>query len=375
MSGTAVVDRRPTAEASPSGPSSGRLAPVIKLLETCNLACTYCYQEDLLASRRLMSARTLDRILAELARVRNGPLQILWFGGEPTLAGRAYFERALQRAEHFLGGGGVRHALQTNATLIDHRWAELLAAHRFNVTVSLDGFEELHDAHRLSRGGQGTHARVLRGVRALQVTGLRPRASCVVTPSALPHAARLVEYFSELDVAEADFPPAMRYVGGHFEPLVTARAYGEFMASVLERWLSLGRKDFRIRSLAGLARAMSGLPPSFCKFEAGCAQYVTFGFDGRVYPCDEFAGLPDHVLGDVHRQPLDEILASPRAQALHAAWSKVPNECAPCEWVDVCRGGCPFERRLNGGIDRRSIVCEGLKILYARMRREIKVGT
>jgi uncharacterized protein len=352
----------------------GRLAPVIKLLESCNLACTYCYQEDLLAPRRVMAEATLDRILAELARIRTAPLQILWFGGEPTLVGRRWFSRALELARSHLGAGGLRHAIQTNATLIDDPWAELLARHRFTVTVSLDGFAELHDLHRLTGGARkGTHATVVRGVRALQRAGIRPRASCVVTPETLPHAERLVEYFSELDVLEADFPPGMRFVGGRFELLVEARAYGEFMARVLERWLALGRptSEFRIRSLAGLARAMSGLPPSFCKLEAGCAQYVTFGWDGTVYPCDEFAGMPDHVLGDIMETGLDRILASPRAGELHAAWTSTPTACASCEWLSVCRGGCPFERRLNGGVDQRSVVCEGLKVLYARMAREL----
>jgi len=319
-----------------------------------------------------MAEPTLDRILSELARVRRSPLQILWFGGEPMLVGARYFERAVTRARHHLGVGGLRHAIQTNGTLIDDHWAALLAAHRFSVTVSLDGFEELHDAHRLSRGGRGTHHTVARGLHALQRAGVRPRASCVVTPAALPHAERLVEYFSELDVLEADFPPGMRFVAGRFELLISPREYGEFMARVLQRWLSLGRKDFRIRSLAGLARAMSGLPPSFCKLEAGCAQYVTFGYDGLVYPCDEFAGQPDHVLGNILAQPLDDILATPRAQALHTAWTSTPRECLSCEWVDMCRGGCPFERRLNGGVDQRSIVCEGLKILYARMAQELR---
>ncbi len=344
-----------------------RLAPVIKLLESCNLACTYCYQEELLAKRRVMGEATLDRILSELARVRTSPLQILWYGGEPTMVGYDAFSRAVDLANLRLAGGGLRHALQTNATLIDDRWAALLARERFMVTVSLDGFGELHDLHRKTVRGDGSHASVVSGVRALLKAGVRPRASCVVTPETLPHAERLVEYFAELGLAEADFPPAQRYVGGEFKVYVEPRAYGEFMARVLDRWLALGRKDFRIRSLAGLARAIAGSPPSFCKLEAGCAQYVTFSWDGRVYPCDEFVGQPEHELGHVMEQPLDAILGSPRVQELQKAWAVTPSECLACEWVNVCRGGCPFERRLNGGVDRRSVMCEGLKVTYQRM--------
>lgn len=346
------------------------LSPVIKLLESCNLACTYCYQEDLLGPKRVMAEETLDRVLSELARITRGPVQILWFGGEPTLVGLKYFRRALDAAYgHF--GPRLRHAIQTNATLLDDDWAALLAEHRFAVTVSLDGPADVHDACRIHPRGRGSHADVMRGLQALSRHGLRARASCVVTDDTLPHAERILDFFASLDLWEVDFPPAMRHRADAFETLVDARAYGRFMVRILERWLAMGRKDFRVRSLAGLARAIAGKPPSFCKLEGGCSRYVTFSYQGDVYPCDEFTGIEGHRLGSVLATPLDEILATPRAREIQRRWSTVPEACGDCEWHDLCRGGCPFERRVSGGVEERSAVCEGLKILYARMAREI----
>jgi len=350
-----------------------RLAPVVKLIESCNLACSYCYQEDLLGRRRVMSEATLTRIVSELARIRSGPLQILWFGGEPTLVGRRAFERAVDIAEAHLSAGGVRHAIQTNATLIDDAWAALLARHRFTVTVSLDGFEALHDHHRKAPSGRGTHALTMAGSAALKRAGITPRASCVLTPHALPHAEALVDWFAEAGFWEADFPPAGRFVGGRYELLVTPEQYGEFMVRVFDRWLALGRTDFRIRSLSGAVRGLSGRAPSYCKFEASCSQYATFGYDGRVYPCDEFSGQPEYLLGDVLTQPLDDILSTPLAQTLHKTWTATPAACLSCEWVGVCRGGCPFERQMGGGADGRTVLCEGFKKVFTRVAGELGV--
>lgn len=320
-----------------------------------------------------MSEDTITRIMAELARIRSGPLQILWFGGEPTLVGLRAFERAIDIAERHLSPGGVRHAIQTNATLIDDEWAALLARHRFSVTVSLDGFAALHDHHRKAPSGRGTHAQTMAGIAALQRAGITPRASCVLTPHALPHAEALVEWFADIGVWEADFPPAGRFVGGAYELLVTPHEYGVFMTRVLERWLSLGRTDFRIRSLSGVVRGLSGRAPAYCKFESACAQYATFGYDGRVYPCDEFSGQPEYLLGDVMTQPLDEILSTPRARALHETWTRTPEACRSCEWVGVCRGGCPFERQMGGSADGRTVLCEGFKMIFSRTARELGV--
>lgn len=359
-----------TVASRPRAAGLGRIAPVVKLLESCNLACSYCYQADLLAPRQVMARDTLDRVLAELARVTEGPLQILWFGGEPTQVGLKYFREAVEAARAIFGPR-LRHAIQTNATLVDDEWAALFAEHRFTVTVSLDGPADLHDACRVHHGGQGSHASVVRAVEIMQRRGVEPRASCVVAAHTLPHAERLVDYFAELGLHEIDFPPGMRFVGGDFEALVGAEAYGHFMVRVMERWLAHGRTGYRVRSLAGLARAMAGKAPNFCKLEGSCARYVTFAHNGDIYPCDEFTGQDGHRLGNVLSDALDDILRSERAQAIHETWTALPRACEPCEWRDVCRGGCPFERRVGGGVDHRSVVCEGLKILYARMRREI----
>ena len=57
--------------------------------------------------------------------------------------------------------------MQTNGTSIDDELVGLFREHRVFVSVSLDGPPELHDAARIQRGGRGSHARVVEGVRRL----------------------------------------------------------------------------------------------------------------------------------------------------------------------------------------------------------------
>ncbi|MEW6283813.1 MAG: radical SAM protein, partial [Candidatus Eremiobacterota bacterium] len=335
------------------------------------LACSYCYQTGRLKAGRVMQPETLNRILSEIQRVSLGPVSLLWFGGEPTLVGLDKFRQAVEMAEARMAPRPVRHSLQTNAVLIDDRWAALLAKHRFGVTLSLDGPAELHDARRVNHSGRGSHAAVMAALKALTGQGIQPRASCVVDEHTLPHPEALVDYFAELGLHEVDFPPSMRVHAGQLDVRVGAEEHGRFMARVLDRWLALGRPDFRIRSLAGLVRRMAHRDPGFCKLEGDCSGYVTFAFDGDVYPCDEFSVFPEMRLGSVLHQPLDEILDGPEAKRLFASWSALPRECLDCRWLDLCRGGCPFERAMAGGVDRPSVLCEGLKILYGRMEEAL----
>lgn len=351
--------------------SPGRLRPVLKLAESCNLSCTYCYQEGRLGSGRFMDEATLDRILSELAANTAGTMHLLWFGGEPTLTGRRRFVDALERAARAFEGRPLFHGLQTNATLIDDAWAEILAEHKFAVTASLDGPAWLHDAQRPSRKGAGSHADTMAGIRALQARGVQPRVSAVITPRSLPHAEELVDWFADSGLPEVDFVPSTRFHGGRFEVEVGAEAYAAFLVRVMERWLSLGRSDFRVRFLAELARKMAGQQAHYCKLEGICSHYVSFGWNGDVYPCDEFSGVPGYRLGNIHERDLGEIMSSEVAREHFREWGGVPKACGECRWLNLCRGGCPWERKLTGSLENPTILCEALKIVYDRMADEI----
>lgn len=364
-------------EAGPSVPGGGfrpdppRLRPALKLTESCNLACRYCYQEGRLDSGRFMSTETLERILSEVAANSQGPMHLLWYGGEPTLLGTRRFVEALERAERVFEGRALYHGLQTNATLIDEEWADLLAARRFAVTASLDGPAWLHDAHRPDRKGGGSHARALAGIQALQARGLQPRVSAVITPQSLPHAGELVDWFAENGMQEVDFVPSTRCTRGSFEVEVDGEAFAAFIMKVFDRWLELGRTDFRVRFLSELARKMAGHDPYFCKLEGSCSQFVVFGWNGDVYPCDEFSGLPETRLGNIHQASLAELRGSEKAQALFRQWSTPPEACQDCRWFRLCRGGCPWERRLSGNPANPTLMCPALKALFERLSHEI----
>ncbi|GMU54074.1 MAG: anaerobic sulfatase maturase [Candidatus Xenobia bacterium] len=341
---------------------------MVKLVEACNLACAYCYQSGRLNAGQVMEDQTLGRVLAELHRVTSGPASLLWYGGEPTLVGLGRFSAIVARADElFSRRGGVAHSLQTNAVLIDEEWADFLACRSFGVSLSLDGPAQLHDAARPRAGGAGSHAAVERALGCLQRAGLKPRAACVVDRHTLDFPELLVDYFHSLGLHEIDFPPALRAGPGGLEARVTALEYGRFMTRVLDRWLALGQPNFRIRSLAGVVRKLAGLSSSVCKLEGDCSSYVTFAHNGDVYPCDEFSAFPETRLGNVRESPLDSILAAPEARTLYSSWAVVPEECSDCRWREMCRGSCPFERKMAGGVDRPSILCDGLKLIFERV--------
>lgn len=53
----------------------------------------------------------------------------------------------------------VSNALQTNGYALNEEWCQFLKENHFLVGLSLDGTEEIHNAHRHDKAGNGTYAR------------------------------------------------------------------------------------------------------------------------------------------------------------------------------------------------------------------------
>lgn len=354
---------------------SGQLRPVFKLTESCNLACKYCCQDGKLGSGYFMDQATLEKSLEAVAQNTQGPIHLLWFGGEPTLYGVKRFAKAMELVDQYFAGRTVYHGLQTNGTLINDEWADLLAKRGFAVTVSLDGPPWLHNQQRVYRAGaqagQGTFEAVWQGITNLRKVGINPRVSAVLTPRGLDHAEELVDWFESQGVREMDFVPSTRFHEGHFEVEISGKQYKDFIMRVLDRWLAIGNPNFRVRILSEISRKLAGHTPHYCKLQGKCSHFVGFAHNGDVYPCDEFSGMKEFCLGNIHQHTLKELMTSPKAIEFFRRWAQIPVNCRSCKWLHFCRGGCAWERQLSGNPDQQTIMCEAMQAILERLSSEI----
>ena len=175
---------------------------VVQPTPFCNLDCDYCY----LPNRDDRSRLSLEILEAALERVLESPyfdgdFTLLWHAGEPLTVPIAFYDAATARirqvlARHGLPPETIVQSLQTNATVIDGAWCDCFIRNDIHVGVSMDGPAFLHDAHRRTRTGLGTHAASMRGIDWLNRRGIPFQVICVLTADALDHADTLFDFFS-----------------------------------------------------------------------------------------------------------------------------------------------------------------------------------
>src|SRR5437879_1352753 len=141
----------------------------------CNLDCSYCFYLDREADPyqalpgRRMTAETIERLVDTYLFYSYPNSAFAFQGGEPTLAGLAFFEKVVELEKRYgRGGQTVSNALQTNGILIDDNWCRLLKEYNWLVGISIDGPELMHDRYRVNKHGGGTWKKVMRALETLQ---------------------------------------------------------------------------------------------------------------------------------------------------------------------------------------------------------------
>ena len=282
----------------------------------CNLACDYCFYLDKAAlypnGPMQMPDAVLARMLESYLSLPFDSFSIAFQGGEPLLAGLPFFRRVDTLAKQFLPGGRrLTLSIQTNATLMTREAARFFADEGWLVGVSVDGPAEVHDAHRRTPDGRGTHADVLRGIEALRDADCEYNVLTLVTAANVHEPERIYRYVRD------ELGGKWQQYTDHLES-VTTRQWDRFLVGVLDIWLADGDAGrVSVRNIdAALSYAQIGRTDQ-CIFADQCDGHVVVERNGDIYPCDFFVSRGTR-LGNIMENDWRELRESPMAQSFAA---------------------------------------------------------
>jgi len=146
-----------------------------------------------------MSPAVAERVAQGIAELGN-VVEIIWHCGEPLACDFDHFERLVFPLERLREKELVRHAIQTNATLINERWCEFFRHHQFRVGVSIDG-PAWANTKRVGWNSSPSFDKIMLGIRYLREAKIPFSAICVVSGNTLGKARELYNFFVELGCA------------------------------------------------------------------------------------------------------------------------------------------------------------------------------
>ena len=364
----------------PELPKAGPETPLAVMAKPvgsrCNMRCAYCYylekgQYSESKRQTRMSFDLLEKLIRQTIAASPGPVvSFTWHGGEPTLAGMDFYKKALELERKYLPKGKeVWNNLQTNGLLLNEGWCRFLKENRFDVGLSIDGSEEIHDANRHLVNGEGTFSRVRGAIRRLREAGLEPDLLCTVNEVSQARPLEVYRALRDTGCPWVQFIPVVirGAAGGAEAGSVSPEGYGRFLTTVFDEWVTHDLGILDVQLFAEMARIMAGGQASLCWMSPDCGHVLVVEEDGAVYSCDHFVD-PAHRLGTLREGSLGRMAGGEFQLAFgNAKRDALTAECRACPWLRFCNGGCPKDRFGTSaeGQPGQYWLCPGLKAFFA----------
>lgn len=326
---------------------------VLHVAESCNLRCRYCYhgeKQDGNGGRRQMSRDVATRAVDFLFERSGGieDLVLVFFGGEPLLNFETIRCAAGYAKEQAAASGKrVNFAVTTNGTLLTPEIVDFFQEHDVSITVSLDGFQEIHDRYRKFADGRPSYEVILPRVRhLLDRARKRPvtaRVTVVDEPEKVP---QVLDHLLSLGFVEAGFAPVTT---GHPEYQLDGRQMDELLDAfrlLSHRFLEAAEEEkfFGFSNLIDLLVSLHLGEVMHYPCGAGLGLF-SVDAGGRLFLCQRFTGQETYCMGDIFKGFDAERLGSFRKEA------QIGNkeECCTCWARTICTGGCYHEACVREG--------------------------
>ena len=336
----------------------------LHIAHDCNLACRYCFAEEgeYHGRRAIMSyevgKKALDFLVANSGNRTN--LEVDFFGGEPLMNWEVVkqlvaYGRSLEEEHH----KKFRFTITTNGVLLNDEILEFVNKEMGNMVLSIDGRKEVHDRMRPHRGGQGSYDEIVpkfkkaaesRGQMNYYVRGTYTHYNTDFAKDVL-HLADLG--FKQISVEPVVAPETEDYAIREEDLPQLFEQYERLAELMIKR-----RKEGNGFNFFHFMIDLEG-GPCVAKRLSGCGsgtEYLAVTPWGDLYPCHQFVGNEDFLMGNVDEGVLRTDIRDEFKQCNVYAKEK----CKDCFAKFYCSGGCAansynFTGNVNGSYD---IGCE-----------------
>ncbi len=362
----------------------------------CNLCCEYCYyagkENALYIGTARMSYEMLESYIRQSLAMHgsHARVEFAWHGGEPTLAGQDFYEKAVSLQERYGKGRNIVNTLQTNATLLTDDLCRFFKENHFLLGVSTDGPEKLHNAYRKTKDGQGSFDKTIRGMELLKKHGVPFNTLTTVNRINQEYPQEVYGFLREW-TDWMQFLPVVESVPAEYEkekgqafavppgihgfPIkhpvmpfsVTPQGYGAFLCAIFDIWKEkdAGKKHVQLIDVA--IGNLKGTPSGLCVHDPLCGHSGCVEANGDVYACDRYA-FEDYRLGNIMEKGLYELMEANRDFGMHKMYG-LPESCLDCPEIRLCFGGCPKDRLWGN----KNYLCEGYLEYFSHIRANCKV--
>jgi uncharacterized protein len=377
-----------------------KLQVIVKTVERCNINCSYCYYFN--GGDNSFETRPptiqLDAIDSTIAFLLQGVsdfnianVEVVFHGGEPMMQSKRSFDSMCKKLREAFKDNGVllNLAIQTNGTLVDEEWCDLLSRNGVAVGISIDGPKHVNDKYRLDHKGRSTYEATVAGIECLRAYEKKEGisfglGSLTVINSEYDYKEIYRHLTETLGFKRVGFLLPNCSHDSFFELNATPERFGVILNDIFDAWsenpvaevihIERNLKFFNIGCGASAVVTNPELRESVSDAQVKTIdnQIIIVHSDGSISVDDSLIpastwrnGLTK---GHTKTTTLRQWLSSSFFFDLFSAINTLPSQCTGCSWKNLCRGG-DMENRFSAAdsFDRNSVFCRALDQSFSHM--------
>ncbi len=341
----------------------------VLLNPSCNLKCAYCFEQAGKIEEKLMPLEIALKSIDYFFKNSIGEKKIIFYGGEPLLNEEVLVDSIKYiRTKDKTKENSTKIAIVTNGTLINRGLAQFFRHKEVEISVSIDGPKEIHDAVRIDKFGKGSYESAVKGYKILKEEKINPSISCTINKYNIHCLPQIASFFiDQLAPSSLGFNFLINQETG-FNPLSCDME--KATKGLLDAF-----KIFR-KNKVYEDRIMRRLEPITKNqvYLKNCAAYgnqIVIKYDGSIGPCHAFANSNEYFEGNI----MDNKFKF--NNKIFETWAnRSPlnmKECNNCPAITLCGGGCAYNAKTNKGdihsLDKQ--ICTHTKVLLDWVLEEI----
>lgn len=336
----------------------------LHIAHDCNLRCKYCFAGtgEYNGERGIMSAQTgrkaIDFVIANSGKRKN--IELDFFGGEPLMnfeVVKDITEYAKEQGEKH--GKNFRFTITTNGILLDEEKMNYINENMSNVVLSIDGRKEVNDRVRTRVDGSGSYDSIL--PKFIDMANRRNQDNYYVRGTFTAYNKDFAEdviHLADLGFKQTSVEPVVAPYEEDYA--LTEKDIPEIFAEY-EKLAAECLKRYREGNGFNFFHFMIDLDQGPCAIKrlSGCGaghEYLAVAANGDLYPCHQFVGNHDFLMGSVYGDKIDEDIRS----YFEKSNIYTKDKCRNCFAKFYCSGGCSANaHNFNGDINKPyELACE-----------------
>jgi len=351
------------------------LTIIFKATDVCNAGCRFCSAAGKGNSVTPDDFEILANRIEEYIRERGiERLAFTFHGGEPTLLGADFLEKACTRLRQL--PVPIKLSMQSNLLAFPADLITVVRRYDIHVGSSVDPIE----SGRCTATGGDTFPAWVMNREILEKAGVYGGAIFLVTRPAVEQGKRVYKILNScasLGKTDPSFQFNLVYPQGraaeNTDLLVSPEEAGHFLVDAYEAWEESGRESY-ISPFVDLASWFDsgrvGIPQLTCGFVGRCHEsHIGIDYELNISGCGRRVDS-GAFYGNIRTQSISSLLSlsEERKKLIIRSAQLAGGECLGCEFFAICNGGCPDDAALDAGdIMNRTMHCTSYKMLFKAM--------